>query len=322
LKVDCVYVAASELDARFTRTCIASVRYFYPDIPIRLLAGSRLPGGLLRELQNHWSVTLAEIPSGNYGWGWVKLEPLFGTPGEKFLMLDSDTVLVGPVLDECADSDAAFVVDNEPYSADRIRQYYYDWRLVRSQDPEARPPRFVFNSGQWLGTAGIIQRADFAPWVEWSSPRRLKHTGCFFPGDQGVMNYVLNQKALLQNVRVDTRALMHWAGRSLVGFEPQSVASGTAAPRIIHWAGVKKFARHSMAGADLLSFFEDYYYKRIQYGYPRRAVAVIQNGLLQCRASVAVRIRLRIRKWTTRATPRVPRLSEAAPTASLSESDR
>ena len=32
--IDCVYIAASRLDARFTRTCVASVRYFHPQIPV------------------------------------------------------------------------------------------------------------------------------------------------------------------------------------------------------------------------------------------------------------------------------------------------
>src|SRR6266852_5165282 len=93
--IDRVYIAASARDARYTRICVASVRYFYPDIPIRLLVGGHLQRGLARELQQYWNVGTADLPRGEYGWGFVKLEALFAPPGERFLVLDSDTVLTG-----------------------------------------------------------------------------------------------------------------------------------------------------------------------------------------------------------------------------------
>ena len=40
--IDCVYIAASTLDARLTRICVAHVRYFYPTIRIKLLVGGAL----------------------------------------------------------------------------------------------------------------------------------------------------------------------------------------------------------------------------------------------------------------------------------------
>ena len=115
--IDCVYIAASALDARFTRTCVASVRCSYPGIPIRLLPGGRLQPPLGHELRRYWDVRAAGIPRANYGWGRVKLEPLFGPPCERFLVLDSDTVLTGPVLDDWHDAGAPFLVDPERYPA-------------------------------------------------------------------------------------------------------------------------------------------------------------------------------------------------------------
>ena len=96
-EIDCIYIAASARDARFTRICVASVRYFYPDIAIKLLVGGPLQRGLADELQRHWNVGVAQLPAGDYGWGFVKLEPLFMPSKERFLVLDSDTVIAGPV---------------------------------------------------------------------------------------------------------------------------------------------------------------------------------------------------------------------------------
>ena len=103
--IDCVYIAASAHDARYTRICVASIRFFYPHIPIRILPGGRLQADLVRELRQYWDVELAELAEeGDYGWGFVKLETLFGPPGQRFLVLDSDTVITGPVLDLWSDS--------------------------------------------------------------------------------------------------------------------------------------------------------------------------------------------------------------------------
>src|SRR5262245_4907156 len=125
--IDCIYIAACAWDARLTRICVASIRYFYPEIPIRLLAGDTLQRGLAEELHRYWNVDLVDLSKGYYGWGLVKLEPLFCTPGEKFLVLDVDTVFTGRVLDIAAQSDAPFVVDNEQLSDEEVKRLYYDW---------------------------------------------------------------------------------------------------------------------------------------------------------------------------------------------------
>ena len=111
--VDCIYLAASSRDGRLTRICVASIRYFYPQVPIKLLAGDILERGLAKELQKYWNVHVVDLPVGEYGWGFIKLEPLFGPAGQRFMVLDSDTVSAGKVLEHRAQSDAPFVVDDE-----------------------------------------------------------------------------------------------------------------------------------------------------------------------------------------------------------------
>jgi hypothetical protein len=293
--VDCVYVAASRLDSRYTRISVASIRYFYPDIPIRILAGSCIRRGLLEELRQYWDVTLAKIPVGDYGWGFVKLEVLFGPPGERFLVLDSDTVLTGPILDSWTDSDAPFLVDNEAQSESATKELYYDWRKVREIDVTAQPPRFVFNSGQWRGTAGILTRDDFAPWVEWTFPRRLRHPKYFMPGDQGILNYVLNQKAMLAGLRVECRSIMRWPGRDLQGLDAAHLSRKAAQPFIVHWAGLKKARLAQMNSFDLLAFFEELYYRQLPGGAARRILAAYLHTLLFWLHEIQVRLRLRTR---------------------------
>lgn len=298
--IDCIYIAASTHDARYTRICVASVRYFYPAIPVRLLVGGRLQRGLADELQKYWNVETACPPiSGDYGWGFVKLEVLFAPRSEKFLVLDSDTVLAGPVLDLWSESAASFLVDDEKQSGDDTKRLYYDWENVRKIDPSAQQPEFVFNSGQWFGTAGVLTRDDFEPWLAWELPRKLRHPKHFMPGEQGILNYVLNRKVALEGLRVQRRKIMRWPGHSMAPLDAETVSRRAAPPLIVHWAGVKKTCLRRMAGSDILLFFERFYYTRIPAGTLRRWFAICQHFLIYWLHWVRVRVKLTYRRIET-----------------------
>jgi hypothetical protein len=300
LSIDCVYIAACATDARYTRICVASIRYFYPDIPVRLLVSGNLQRGLAKELQRHWDVGIEDLPGrGEYGWGFVKLEPLFGRPEERFLVLDSDTVLTGPILDCWSDTTSHFLVDDEEQSEADTKRLYYDWEKVRLIDTSAQPPHFVFNSGQWFGTAGVLTRSDFAPWVDWRLPRQLRYPELFMPGDQGILNYVFNQKETLEGLRVGRQPIMRWPANSMKGLDAATISKRTAPPQIVHWAGLKKARVSEMPGADLLAFYEKVYYERLPAAGAQRTFASCRHVVSHKLVESKVRTKLAIRKYVT-----------------------
>jgi hypothetical protein len=299
--IDFIYIAASAGDARYTRICVASVRYFYPDIPVRLLVSGSLQHGLTEELRRYWNIGVAALPSkGDYGWGFVKLEPLFGSPGQRFLVLDSDTVLTGLVLDVFSNIQGPFLVDDEQQPDVDTKRLYYDWEKVRVIDPCAQAPRFVFNSGQWFGTAGLLTRDDFAPWIDWTLPRTHRHPECFMPGDQGVLNYVLNRKVAIQGLQVERQPIMRWPAHSMEGLDAERVSTKKALPRIVHWAGLKKTRHRDMLGYDLLRFFETLYYQRLPSGRARKLLATYRTLLWHYVVSARTKAKLTPRKLATR----------------------
>jgi hypothetical protein len=295
-RLDCIYVAASTHDARYTRICVASIRHFYPNAPISLVAGGLLEEGLAEELAHYWDVRISEIAQRDWGWGFVKLEPLFGRPGERFMVVDSDTIFAGHVLGTWAASTADFLVDDEQHPEADLHRLYYDWRKVATVDPAARPPQFVFNSGQWFGTAGVITRADFALLVDWSgTPPKLRQPDLFMPGEQGVLNYVLNQKAKRDGISVDRRKIMRWPAHGMDGISAQSVAERRAEPLVVHWAGMKRFRIGAMAGGDVLRFFEQRYYSRLPAARARHFWAVVKYPAAELRHDLSVRFLQRLR---------------------------
>jgi hypothetical protein len=290
--IDCVYIAACARDARLTRICVASIRYFYPEIPIRLLAGDILQRGLAEELHRYWSVELVALPKGDYGWGMVKLEPLFGPAGQTFLVVDVDTAFTGRVLDIRAESDAPFFVDDEQLSDADFKRLYYDWDKLREIDPRAQSARAAFNVGQWFGTAGLVRREEFNRWIEWTLPRRLRYPQYFMGGDQGVINYVILQKEVFEGLRIERRTIMRWPGHSMDGLNAETISKRSAPPRIIHWAGMKKTSLRHMVGSDILLYFERFYYSRLPAGALRRLFAICQHFVIHWLHWVSVRIKL------------------------------
>lgn len=295
--IDKIYLAACSRDARLTRICVASIRYFYPDVPIQILAGDVLQPGLAEELRKYWDVGLVDLPVGDYGWGLVKLEPLFGPPGQKFMVADVDTVFTGRVLDVRAESDAPFFVDDEQLSDGNSRRLYYDWDKLREIDPKVQSALPAFNVGQWFGTAGLVKREEFDPWIEWTLPRRLRYQEYFMGGDQGVMNYVILQKEAFEGLRIERRTIMRWPGYSMDGLDVKSVADRRAPPLVIHWAGMKKTFLHNMVGGELLQFFEDFYYRKLPAGRLRRILALWRHVWIRWSFVVSQRVKLRFRIW-------------------------
>ena len=270
--LDSIYVTASRRDARFTRMCVASIRYFYPDAPIKLLKGGTLQVGLEDELRKFWNVSAADIEDRpDWGYGFVKLEPLFAEPGQRFMVLDSDLVMAGKVLDHWTSASPQFVVDDEYQTEDAVNSTYYDWREVRAIDPEAKAPPCVFNTGQWFGTSGVLSRADFAPWLDWSGPvPKLRHPGLFKSGEQGLLNYVINKKAAAGEISLERCNLMLWPGPGVDVPTRDDVARGNAPSIVIHWAGLKRRRIENMAGGEILAMFEKLYYARLSFATARR----------------------------------------------------
>jgi hypothetical protein len=260
-----------------------------------LLVGGPLKPGLAEELNRYWNIKLALLPAGDYGWGFVKLEPLFGRSGERFLVLDSDTVLTGPVLEVWAGSKAPFLVDDDLQSETETKRLYYDWEKISTLDPSACPPAFVFNTGQWFGTAGILTREDFTPWLEWTRPRRLREPTMFKQGEQGVLNYILNKKFSTEGLLVERRRIMRWPGHGMRGLEVERVAKRAAKPLIVHWAGMKSSRISKLVGSDLLLFFENHYYRRLPLGTARQLAASLQLTSLHLSSRIRTRLLQRSR---------------------------
>jgi hypothetical protein len=261
-------VSGYRKDFRFTRCCVASIRHFYPRIPIVLIK-DHIDGDYdTTLLQRVYDVEIFQTRVRRFGWGMSKLEPLFLPFRERCLILDSDTVFLGPVLDRLDAAAADFVVEWCDHAPEDLTTNYFDPTRLSLEFPDFIFPGYVFNSGQFVATTGIVKRSDFESLVDFSEPRRSLRQDIFPCGDQGFLNFVLFRKQQQGALTIAREPFMMWPP----AVEPDSIRISELEregyPFLLHWAGPKlpTLGAHSL-GDVLLYFAKKYMRDRANSGH-------------------------------------------------------
>jgi len=270
-------VCCSEHDLRYTRCCVASIRRWYPNIPISLVKDETNRPFDTRELEQGWNVRVFQtehpVPSG----GWSKLEPLLLPTRQRSLILDSDIVFLGRVIERLETIEADFIVESVGGWMSLLDQHYFDLEALQEQfDPGFKFPGYTFNVGQLVATSGILRREDFEPLVLFSAtPQRIR-SDIFGGHDQGVINYVLLKKAQEGELSLGRVNFMLWGWSRLPRSGSQAIRTGRLSssspyPYLIHWHGRKLQLFWLMRNGRLLRHFERDYYSRVPRGRLKRA---------------------------------------------------
>jgi len=275
-----IYIPTHKGDVRLTAICAASIRYWYPEIPILLIKDYSQGSFDTSEIERLCNASIFQTTKREFGWGFAKLEPLFEAEHRRFLVVDSDTVFTGPVLDELNRHDTNFIVDDETPPPDEVKRHYFDLVKLRELDPSFHFCGKTFNSGQWVGTSGLVSPSDFNLVVDWTSPPTLKYPQHFMPGDQGVLNYVLSRLEQNGAVSVSRLPLMLWAPRDINHLDLSLLKKDSPYQQIIHWAGVKKQRLGAMPRADILRFFEQCYFSSMPLGSLKRQLRSSKNYVI------------------------------------------
>ena len=267
MKIEVVYIPCTKGDFRLTRICVASIRYWYPDIPIVLVKDLIYRDFDTSEIEKHYNVSVYPQKAKIYGWGFSKLEVFMEQERKRFLMLDSDIILAGPILDLLEKQKEEWVVFDEPFKEEDLFRWYFDPAKIKELDAEFNFPNFTFNTGQLVGFTGMLKREDFDKFIEWGEPRIQRYRDAFtFGGEQPLLNYILMKKADQKQITLKRLNFMR------EGLNPETqqlsidrIVKKEGYPFIIHWHDkkpeimnprMKKIPRN-----DILLHFEDLYYR-------------------------------------------------------------
>jgi len=263
MRITRIFVGGYREDVRFTQCCIASIRRWYPAIPITLIKDELAGAYDTSDLERHFQVEIFQTEVKRFGWGMSKLEPLFLSTRERCLIIDSDVMFLGKVLEPLEERDEDFVVASEPHPLSEIRSYYFHEEAIQRLYPSFRFPGYVFNTGQIVTNTGIFERDEFAPFVSFSEPRIELQPQTFFH-DQGILNYLVLSKVQQGQLSLRREPFMKWAGRMHPReAEISKLGPDSAYPIMVHWAGPKTGGFSTVPMRYLLDFFEDEYYRVI-----------------------------------------------------------
>lgn len=264
MRIGRIFVIGHRTDLRFTRCCIASIRRWYPHIRVTLIKDYAAGAYDTSELENCFAVDIFPSSGKCFGWGVARLEPLFLPERERCLILDSDIVFAGPMLERLEKFEEEFVVEGVDHGPEETREHYFDPDVVARLFPDFHFPGFVFNVGQMVATTGILTREMFEPFIQFSEPRQFLQPDTFF-WEQGVLNFVLARLAQRAHIRVRRDLFMKWAG----ALQPEDVLTqrlerGPAYDFLVHWAGVKRAVLSKNQLAHVLTHFELAYHKGVR----------------------------------------------------------
>lgn len=281
VQVSGIYINTYRYDVEEAKICIASIRYWYPEIPIYLIKDFGAGPVDSKWIERIFKVGILWLDRKRLGWGFGKLEPLFLNPQHSFLILDPDTVFTGRVLDRVKDIDAPFIIDEEIPEINRFNEIYYNLGRIQEIAPGFIFPGYSFNSGQWFGTSNIIQRKDFDLILNWTEPPTVKYADFFFNGEQGILNFTFHKMEQQNKIKVHRMPLMIYPADNKAEFIRLSSLEQKKNdhPFIIHWAGMKNDSGTGRPRQDILDFYKQYYYRHA--GKTSKARDVIKSFYLK-----------------------------------------
>ena len=243
-------VAVNWKDRWFLPACISSIRRFYSDAAITLLKDTFRGPVPTTCLEKRFHVSVAPVERTFGGGGWIKLLPaMLGEGSSSFhfplMILDADTLLLGPVFEELLAVKGSVVVApdilhaGESFSKEHVsKQYLSISKLLeqgtRFQDIESFP---WFNSGHIFLRQPFMDPAFINEWVNWNSTPITKKNPHFHPlTDQSLLNHFL-----LLNSRVGLGVLdfAEWSGDRLAYDSARQRSHFIKSKaRVLHYAGV------------------------------------------------------------------------------------
>jgi hypothetical protein len=241
-------IAVNWKDRWHLPACISSIRRFYQDATITLLKDTYRGPVLTARLNKCFRVFDAPMKRSYGGGGWIKLLPaILGEESSSFrfplMILDADTLLLGPVFEELLAVEGSLVVSPDlfavrPTQADYLSKTYLN--LERLSQFGIKPERIEsfpwFNSGHYLLREPFIEPAFIQSWVDWTAKPIAKRDKVFYPlTDQSLLNHFL----LLNNqVSWGVLDFADWAGDQ-PGWNAARQCSHfkTSKYRVLHYAG-------------------------------------------------------------------------------------
>lgn len=269
-----IVVCCNKRDFFLAKICIASIRYYYPEINIELvkdIGNGRFSTG---SLEKYFNVQVTDLGLPKLGWSGAKFHYLYqNVKGKKVLMLDADIVFTGPFLERLLpvvysnDYVVNIGADDDP-NADWIKDVYFDIKAIKTAYPAYIYPGFFFNAGQIFLTVGSIGEDVLNKFFNRDVYPFWLNQQLFPLVDQSVYNYLLPALHAENKIKLGTEKFMLWGNcKEVLELSINDVKEKKLHTGLIHWAGCLRTPYVAkMVRGDILVFFERLYYFKVPNG--------------------------------------------------------
>lgn len=296
-----IVILCNKNDYFLTKICVSSIRYYYPGIPLSIVKDELNGRFSTSELEEKFNVKALDLGLKNYGYCTGKIAVLLAESlkGKKILLLDSDIVFIGKVLDKFIPllNDTDFIVTPQypaSYESDWFKKIYYKMEWASKAFPNLVYPGYAFNGGSMLVTPGKISESEMINFIDLSKyPYWTQLTKENLPcRDQSLLNILLPIKEQKGDIVVKPVFFQIWSETKLTAKHEMKyldlpllekegclsivqnfdldIIKKDGYPFLVHWAGAVRIPYiEAMSHAHVLSFFELQYYKKLRFGLIR-----------------------------------------------------
>ncbi len=260
-----IVIFANRRDFFLTKLCVASIRYYYPEVEIYLvkdILNGNFNSNLIEKKFNVKSIRLSKK---YFGWGAAKLHFLIENKlsQKKILFLDSDIVFLGKVLNKLLNNNSSFILNPEYFSfplESLVKKYYVDPDKIKHIFPQYEFPGYFFNVGQMVLTPSYVEESLINLCFDKNKFPYYTRIDSFNTAEQSILNVVLPIVFNNHNIKPGLVDFMKW---SVSFFENNKnnnadfLIDGNC-QYLLHYAGdVRTRNLAKMKGFKLLSFFKN-----------------------------------------------------------------
>jgi hypothetical protein len=136
-------------------------------------------------------------------------------------------------------------------------------------DKEYKYPGYFFNTGQLFITGGVLNEADISEYFDSTQNPMYKRIDLFPLVDQSLYNYLFVKYDLNKKLTLAKNSFMIWS-ESLESKRINifNVINKQNNSGLMHYAGANRNpAFKNMSHKDILTYFQNYYYKKVKIAY-------------------------------------------------------
>jgi len=270
-----VVIVCSEKDFGFAKGCLASVKYFMPEVEVCLLIDGNPD---TKKLEEYYQVKILKkenikndfLRNNSFGFGITKMIAFWESPFEQFLVLDADICVWGDLRFAADFNNYDMIIDQPQYSYDShgINTWFLDTTRLSSLDKDFKPEAY---SNNYFCTGVFFTKKNVFPleWYESLYEFSKSEPNVFKFGEMGMLNYMIFKSSEQGRLKFKNQHIQYICPdfdkaetANLFPFKENKPIIKEALA--IHYNGNRKpYLANDLSYHQPLTFFRALYYKQV-----------------------------------------------------------